>query len=128
MGTYTPTLSVELPSSSLDRRSIEFIVSPKKVVGCRGGRRYVEGGSWLLGFLVSKFLCFRVSSFLVSWCQMVSKFLGFKVSKIYQMLISCFQEKIGPISKIFKILLDGSTGFVGARLFEYCQHLRFPKF
>ena len=31
------------PPSSLDRRSMEFIVSPKKVVGCRGGSRYVEG-------------------------------------------------------------------------------------
>ena len=30
------------PPRSLDRRSTEFIVSPK-VVGCRGGSRYVEG-------------------------------------------------------------------------------------
>ena len=30
-------------SSSLKRRSIEFIVSPKKVVGCRGGSQNVEG-------------------------------------------------------------------------------------
>ena len=32
------------PPSSLDRRSAELIVSPKKVVGCRGGNRYFEGG------------------------------------------------------------------------------------
>ena len=31
------------PPSSLDRRSTEFIVSPMKVVGCRGGSRYFEG-------------------------------------------------------------------------------------
>ena len=31
------------PPSSLDRRSTELIVSPKKVVGCRGGSRNVEG-------------------------------------------------------------------------------------
>ena len=29
--------------TALDRRSTELIVSPKKVVGCRGGRRNVEG-------------------------------------------------------------------------------------
>ena len=31
------------PPISLDRRSTELIVSPKKVVGCRGGSRYVKG-------------------------------------------------------------------------------------
>ena len=31
------------PPSSLDYRSTELIVSPKKVVGCRGGSRNVEG-------------------------------------------------------------------------------------
>ena len=47
-------------------------MSPKSVVGCRGGSRYVEGFlvscflgslvSWLLGFLVSQFLGFLVSN------------------------------------------------------------------
>ena len=31
------------PPSSLDRRCFMFIVSPKKVVGCRGGNQNVEG-------------------------------------------------------------------------------------
>ena len=31
------------PPSSLGRRSTDLIVSPKKVVGCKGGSRYVEG-------------------------------------------------------------------------------------
>ena len=31
------------PPSSLDRRCFMFIESPKKVVGCRDGNRYVEG-------------------------------------------------------------------------------------
>ena len=31
------------PPSSLDRRSTEFIVTPKKVVGCRGASRNAEG-------------------------------------------------------------------------------------
>ena len=35
------------PPSSLDRRCFEFIVSPKKVVGCRGGNQNVEGISLL---------------------------------------------------------------------------------
>ena len=32
-----------VPPSSLDHRSTELIVSPKKVVGCRGRSRHVEG-------------------------------------------------------------------------------------
>ena len=32
-----------VPACSLDLRSTELIVSPKKVVGCRGGSRNVEG-------------------------------------------------------------------------------------
>ena len=40
------------PPSSLDRRSIEFIVSPKKVVGCRGGNQNVEWDSLTFGELI----------------------------------------------------------------------------
>ena len=36
--------------SSIDRRSAELIVFPKKVVGCRGGSRYFEG-VWFFGNL-----------------------------------------------------------------------------
>ena len=63
--------------------------------------------SWCLGFLVSWFRSF-----------LVSKFLGFKASKIYKIICSCFLEDTDPISKIFKILLNGSSGLVGARLFQ----------
>ena len=74
-------------------------------------------GSWLLGF---KFLGFLVSWFLGfnSPGLLVSTSLGFEVAKIYQTFISCFQEDIDLVSKIFKILLDGSSGFVGAHLFH----------
>ena len=64
-------------------------------------------GKGFLGFLVSKFLGFKVV-----WL------LGYDVSKIYQIRISCLLEDIEPISKIFKILLDGSAGLFGARLFQ----------
>ena len=40
---------------------------------------------------------------------------------MYQSSISCFQEDIDPISKILKILLNRSSGIVGARLFDFCQ-------
>ena len=43
MGSIDILLGALVSPSSLDRRSIEFIVSPKKVVGCRGGSRNVEG-------------------------------------------------------------------------------------
>ena len=42
--------------------------------------------------------------------------------------MSWFLIEIGFICNIFKILLNGSSGFPGARLFETCQHLGFPKF
>ena len=46
------------PPSSLDRRSAELIVSPKKVVGCRGGSRNVEG-CWGFPYLkIEKFVGF----------------------------------------------------------------------
>ena len=56
------------------------LVSPKRVVRCRGGNRYVEGKGFLIfGFLVSWLL-----RLLVSWFRsfLVSKFLGFKISQI----------------------------------------------
>ena len=72
--------------------------------------------SWLLGLLVSWLL-----GCLVSWFQgfLVSEFLGFRVSMIpyYQNSSSCFLED--PISKIFKNLLYGSSGFHNTRLFPY---------
>ena len=37
----------------------------------------------------------------------------------FQNFISCFQEDVGPISKIFKKFLDGSPSFFGARLFKF---------
>ena len=43
------------------------------------------------------------------------------------MSISCFGEDLDLISKIFKMLFDGSSGFVGARLFEHCRNVGFPK-
>ena len=85
-----------------------------------------------LGFLVSWFLVSWFESFLVSWLLVSwnlgfkdSWFLGFedcwfldfKVSRIYQIPISCFLLDIGRISEIFEILLNGSSGFFGAHLF-----------
>ena len=43
----------------------------------------------------------------------------------FQNIISCFQVDVGPISKMFKKFLDGSSPFVGARLFEKCQKMNF---
>ena len=74
--------------------------------------------------LVSWFLVSRFGSFLVSWFQsfkhpwILLKDIWYHIT---EMPISCFSEDIGLISKIFKILLDGSSGFVGAHLFEHSQ-------
>ena len=45
----------------------------------------------------------------------------------YCMSISCFQEDTDPISKIFKIIFNGSSSFVGASLFEHCHFVGFRK-
>ena len=95
------------------------------------------GGSGFLSFLVAWFLAFSVccfvgvllccflffggSWFLLSWFQ------SSKVSKIYQVAISCFFIDSDFISKIFKILLSGSSGFVGAHLFQNRQSVGFPQ-
>ena len=108
--------------------TMTLLVSPKRVVEGRGGSRYVEG---VLGFLVSWFHSFLVSWFLglkVSWCQrfLVSWFRSFKVPKIYQIAISCSLEDIDPISKSFKILLDGSSVFSAPVFSNMFKHISFP--
>ena len=55
-------------------------------------------------------------------------FLGSKVSKIYHISISCFPEGIGPASKIFKILLDGSAGFSVPVFSKFANISDFPNF
>ena len=91
--------------------------------------------SWFLGFSVSQCLGSLVAWFLGFG---VSKFLSFIDSKncnvfkrdwfhIAKIVFHIFID-IDLISKIFKILLDGSSGFVGARLFQKCQRLGFPNF
>ena len=44
----------------------------------------------------------------------------------HQVCISCFLRDIDPISKIFNILLNGSSSFPGARFFHTCQQVGFP--
>ena len=105
------------------RNSCAFMKLPNSAVHEPGGR--VQGWqnkkvSWflgvlVLGFLVSGFLgllFFSLLGFLVSWRQrlLVSKFRGFKVSKIV------------------KNSLDESSGFVGARLSQNRQSVRRPSF
>ena len=81
---------------------------------------------WIHGFMVLWFYGFMflwLSGFMVVW------FLGFKK---YQISFSCFQEDLDPISKIFKILLRGSSPFsahVFSKMFKHLgfQFLRFTK-
>ena len=89
-----------------------------------GGSRYVEG---VLGFLVSWFL---VSRFLVSWFRsfVVSRFLGYWFQYFKDLPTIPFHVFLIEIDPISKILLDGSMGFVGARLFGNGQHVGFPTF
>ena len=41
--------------------------------------------------------------------------------------MSCFLEAIDPIFTISKNLLDGSSGFQGAKLFQHVQNVGFPR-
>ena len=89
---------------------------PPGVLGIRGFR-----GFWFSVFLdfQSGFLDFQ--SVLVSWLFV----LCFQVSRMYQISISCFLEEIDLISKICKILVDGTAGLIGTRLFEMFKLLDF---
>ena len=81
--------------------------------------------SRLLGFLAScfqRFLITRLLGFNNSW------FIGFKVSEIYQISILCFLGDIDPISKIFKMLFDGSSRCFGARLLKIATIWDFQHF
>ena len=107
-------------------------MSPKRLVGCRGGSRYVEGClgfpylkiKKFLGLLVFGLLVVRLLGFLV----LKSPLNIFKRYVTYaQMSNSCFFIEIDLISRILKMSLDGSSGFFGARLFEFC-HLSFQSF
>ena len=44
-----------------------------------------------------------------------------------QMTVSCFLEDLDPTSKIFKNILDGSSGFPGPRLFHNVRTFMFSK-
>ena len=63
--------------------------------------------SWFLGFKVSWFIGLLISWFLVSWFQsfLASKFQSFKDLQNSHFV---FSIDIAFISKVFKILLDGS--------------------
>ena len=81
----------QLGLTPLNNRSLLEITYNHLVGSCqdRGGSRYVEGGSWIRGFLVSWYLGFLVSwllGFLVSW------FLSFLVSWFQSVLVSWFQS------------------------------------
>ena len=65
-------------------------------------------GRGVLGFLVSWF-----QSVLVSWFQ---SFLFSKFQRFTKLPCHVFWEILIPISKIFKNLLDGSSGLIGAKL------------
>ena len=87
------------PPSSLDRRFTELIASPKKVVGCRGGSRNVEGcwGTPYLKIKKTQFLNFQFY-----------KFPTFKLSN-YNFQFPNFQFLNSPKntkSNIFIILID----------------------
>ena len=51
-----------------------------------------------------------------------------KVLDIPKKSFHAFQEDIGPISKIFKICLDGSSSVDGAHLFQQIQTCENPEF
>ena len=79
------------PPSSLDRRSTELIVSPEKVVGCRGGSRYFEG----------------------CWDSLTWKY------KSWQLSISWFLIDMKFISKSLYILFNQSSSFPGPHLHTF---------
>ena len=92
-------------------------------------------GCWFLGFVFFRFLVYWFHSFLVSQC------LGVLVSK-FQNRFNVSLEDIGTIPpnvyfilgidlshiQDFQDLLNGSSGFIGAHLFQHVQTIAFLKF
>ena len=54
-------------------------------------------------------------------------FFGKILVPYYHISIACFLEDIDPISKMFNDLLDRSSGFCGACIFQTFWDWRFPK-
>ena len=77
------------PPSSLDYRSTELIVSPKKLVGCRGGSRYVQRCWGFSSFQIFKCSIFKVPILKCFNC-LNSQFLKLN-TKITKFTISTFQ-------------------------------------
>ena len=61
-----------------------------------------------------------------SWGKLdmwISFLFSVRAIEVYQLSMSCFLIAIDPIFKILKNLSDGSSGFVGARLFHFSKHV-----
>ena len=88
------------------RNTGSSLVSPKRVVGCRVGSRYVEG-CWEFPYLkIKRFLGFLVCCFFVSWFLGLSVywFLGFLVFSCSTFLdfdVSLFRSLSGFKFQIF---------------------------
>ena len=108
-----------LVSRFLDFRFLVFLVS--KLLGVLV--------SWFVGFVVSWVLGCKVD-WLIRFTE--SEFRSFKIHLMhclmilflcYQQTMSCFLEGIDPIFKMFKKFQDGSSWFVGVRLFHNVQNI-----
>ena len=88
-------------------------MSPKKVIRCRGGSRYVEGwgNPWFLGFSAFGFLflfvAFSVFGFLVCWFLglLVYWFIGLLVSELLGFDVVRFESFLASWSQSFNDLI-----------------------
>ena len=83
--------------------------------------------SWFYRVSGFMFLCFMVYGFM-SHGFAVFWFYGFLGSRCYQMCMSCFLIDIYLIFKIFKILLNGSSGFCRPPSFRNLTRCWGPEF
>ena len=96
------------------------LLENKKKVSCVLGFWFLRfTDSWFLGFRVSWLLGFKNSKKLWGLYKLFGQY--------YQISISCSLIDIDILPKLFNTLLDGSTAFCGAHLFEHDQHFGFPK-
>ena len=85
---------------------------------------------WFCGFMVYGFMVLWFCFFVILWFYgfIVLWFCDFMVFKNYKISIPCVQEGIHPISKVSKILLDGSSGFAAPAFSQIDKHIGFPTF
>ena len=111
---------IEMETQHVQHYSIKSIVSQKYVCSTRICLCFKSSDFSIFTFL--DFLNFQDSTTLICFVKNTLWWANIFWSTILAQIHSCFHVDIGLISMILEILLDASSSFVGARLFQNWQN------